>query len=150
MSLTFHCATLTTANLGLPSNSFVVLNFPALCAQNKFALKEESQENITRYSGWGEKEVESRMVTCCPRRVRWLGGNDRHLGGAFLVRMLPVRRQSFALLHTHPGEQRFITELFWTWRAHTHTHTHWQTHTPSLMHGKPHTQERRDLQLKCC
>lgn len=41
--------------------------------------------------------------------------------------------------HTR-GKQRFITELLWTWRA--HTPTHWQAHTSSLMHGKPtHTGE---------
>lgn len=50
-----------------------------------------------------------------------------------------------------PRRKTFTTELLWTSRAlaRTCTHTHIFRHT-HLMHGKPNTQERRDLQLKCC
>lgn len=84
--------------------------------------------------GWGWEE--SRTDACCPRRVQRLWGSDRHLGGAVSIRMLPVRRQSFALLHTHPGEVRFTAEQVWTQRSHTysHTRTHTRSHPDGLIH----------------
>ena len=97
----------------------------------------------------GRKESASSSVTC-PRRVCSLGGHDRHPERMFWVRMLPVRRQSFALLHTHPGEQIFIMELLLTQRAHTpHILTDWKKRK-HLSCMEDHTQEGRDLLLECC
>lgn len=63
------------------------------------------------------------MVACCPRRVWLLGRRDRCLGGGFSVRMLPVRRKSFALLLTHTQENRDLQQRSSEHGEHTYTHT---------------------------
>lgn len=122
----------------------IVLLLHSLSSFNANGLCVRSWENIGKA---GRKRSGNRMVILSPRRgVRWLGGHDRHLGAAFSVRMLPVRRRSFALLHTHPGEQRFITELCWR-REHTYnnTPTYWQTHTLAHAWKTTHTHRREGI-----